>query len=138
MINVKDFLDNNGNCSCYALVTYNNKIEPTYFSKIFDCNNEDWYLESPCELYPLLEIREEIIQDKNKVKKCLIEYIKDFLEDENNAENYVDEFLMPFIKGNYVYEIENFQYSPYLPKEVDDIKIVSEKEIFNFMMNEKI
>ena len=34
-----------------------------------------------------------------------------------------------------LYGIENFQCSPYLPKEVDGIKLVSEKECLIYMLS---
>jgi len=35
-----------------------------------------------------------------------------------------------------LYEIENFQCSPYLPEYVDDIKLISEREYLEYMLNE--
>ena len=50
MVNLKQFLlDKNIDFGTYALVFYNNRIEPTWFTK-YNFKGEDWFLESPCEL----------------------------------------------------------------------------------------
>ena len=41
------------------------------------------------------------------------------------------------IIGEYLYETEAYQQMPFLPKEVDDIKIVSEKECVEWMIENK-
>ena len=39
------------------------------------------------------------------------------------------------IIGNILYEIENFQCMPYLPDEVDDIRIISERKCLEWLVN---
>lgn len=51
MINVQEFLKTlNIDVGIYALVTYNERKEAIYFSKHFN-ESEQWFLESPCELF---------------------------------------------------------------------------------------
>ena len=53
MIKVQEFLlKSNIDFGTYALVTYNGKTEPTWFSK-YNLKGIDWFLESPCELYKI-------------------------------------------------------------------------------------
>lgn len=126
-INLKEFLDNqNINCGIYALVTYDNKTEPTYFSK-YNFGDGDWYLESPCCLYQLCEITKPI-------EEFAKEYVDELLEEDANKEEYIEQFVKPMIIDNILYEIENFQCLPYLPKEVDDIRIITERECLKYLL----
>jgi len=129
MINVDEFLlKSNLELGIYALVTYNNRTEATWFSK-HDYEGKDWFLESPCELYRITEV------DK-PVEEFAKEYIDGLLENGTNEQDYINKWILPMIVDNVLYEIENFQYSPYLPKEVDDIKLISERECLEYMLKE--
>lgn len=63
-------------------------------------------------------------------------YVENYisLEESENKQDYINNFLKPMIVDGYLYEIENFQCSPYLPKEVDNIQIISEKECLDYML----
>lgn len=129
MINVEEFLlKNNIDFGTYALVTYNNKTEATWFSK-HNFEGSDWFLESPCQLYTMAEVTEPI-------DKFAKEYVADLLEEGSDVEDYINKHIKPMIIDGILYEIENFQCSPYLPKEVDEIKLVSEKDCLNYMLNQ--
>lgn len=131
MINVKEFLlKQNIEIDAYALVTYDNKTEPTYFSR-FNLGDGNWFLESPCELYKVLNLS-RINESKDDYLK---EYVLELIEDENGVDDYIDKFVTPMIIDDVLYEIENFQCSPYLPKEVDEIKIVSERECLEYILS---
>lgn len=131
MINLKQFLlDSNIDFGTYALVFHDNKIEPVWFTK-YDFKGEDWFLESPCELYKVMEVRD--VSDAN-----LIEYLKELLDKDANIEEYINEYVESMIVDGVLYEINNFQCSPYLPEYVDDIKLISERECLEYMlMNNK-
>ncbi len=127
MINLKQFLlDSNIDFGTYALVFHDNKIEPVWFTK-YDFKGEDWFLESPCELYKVMEVRD--VSDAN-----LIEYLKELLDKDANIEEYINEYVESMIVDGVLYEIENFQCSPYLPEYVDDIKLISERECLEYML----
>lgn len=129
MINIKKFLiENNINFGTYALVVYNNKIEPTWFTK-YNFGDGDWFLESPCQLYKVKEVQDDI---DAFCKKYMNEYIN--LAEGESEEDYIKEFVKPMIINGWLYEIENFQCSPYLPKEVDEIKLISERECLEYML----
>lgn len=131
MMNVKEFLlKSNLEVGTYALVTYNGKTETTWFTK-YDNWGEDghtWFLESPCTLYRITEV------DK-PVEEFAKEYIEGLLEDGVDEQEYINKWVIPMIVDNVLYEIENFQCSPYLPKEVDDIKLISERECLEYMLS---
>lgn len=131
MINVEEFLlKSNLDLGTYALVTYNNRTEATWFSK-YDDEGADWFLESPCELYKLMEVTESIDDFcKEYMEQCIC------LEKGENEEDYINEFVKPMIVDGWLYEIENFQCSPYLPNEVDDIKLISEKECLEYLLKQ--
>lgn len=127
MINLKQFLlDSNIDFGTYALVFHDNKIEPVWFTK-YDFKGEDWFLESPCELYKVMEVRD--VSDAN-----LIEYLKELLDKDANIEEYINEYVESMIVDGVLYEINNFQCSPYLPEYVDDIKLISERECLEYML----
>ena len=128
MINVEEFLlKGNLEVGTYALVTYNGKTEPTWFSK-HDFEGKPWFLESPCELYRITEV------DK-PVEEFAKEYIDGLLEDGVDEQEYINKYVIPMIVDNVLYEIENFQCSPYLSKEVDDIRLISERECLEYMLS---
>jgi hypothetical protein len=130
MINVEKFLlENKIKQGSYALVTHNNKTEATWFTR-YNFGQGDWFLESPCELYRLMEIEEPIEEFARK-------YIDGLLEEGEDKQAYIEQWVIPMIVNNVLYEIENFQCSPYLPKEVDDIKLISERECLEYLLNIK-
>ena len=134
MINLKEFLLKNiSDIGGYAIVSYNNKTEPIYFAKQWsDVDNQYWFLESPCELYRIC-----------KVERSIDEFCKEYVEElvqlneDTNIEEYIEEFIKPMVKDNWFYEIENFQVEPYLPKVVDDIKIIPERECLEWILSQK-
>jgi len=130
VINVETFLiDSNLEIGTYALVTYNDKTEATWFSR-HDYEGRDWFLESPCELYKITEV------DK-PVEEFAKEYIEGLLEDDADEQEYINKWVLPMIIDNVLYEIENFQCSPYLPEEVDDIKLITEQECLEHLLKLK-
>ena len=131
MINVEEFLFKNNIEYTYALVTYNNKTEPTWFTKYnLEDGNGDWFLESPCELYRVMFATEPIDEFANKYAE-LYE-----LEDGETYEDIANKYVKPMIINGVLYSIENFQCAPYLPSEVDEIKLISEKECLEFLLKE--
>lgn len=131
MIDVQDFLlENTVEDGVYALVCYDKKIEPTHFVK-YNFGDGDWFLESPCELYKVTEVKSDIDEFCNKyAEECL------GLKNDIDKKAYINEFIKPMIVNDCLYEINNFQCAPYLPKEVDDINIITEKECLEFLLKE--
>lgn len=112
----------------YALVTYNGKTESIHFTK-YNFGSGDWFLESPCELYKLDKVNEPI---DDYCKKYVEMYIDEI---EENAEEFINEYMKPMIVDGILYEIDCPQCSPYLPKEVDNIKLISERECLLWILN---
>ena len=130
MINLEEFLLNNiKDIGSYALVTYNNKTEATWFTK-YNFGDGDRFLESPCELYKQTKVGEDIDEFCEQYIEMFI-----YLEEDVSKEDYINQFIKPMIIDGWLYEIENFQTAPYLPKEVDDIKLISERECLEWMLN---
>ncbi|NFL43146.1 hypothetical protein FDB61_15775 [Clostridium botulinum] len=132
MVKLKNFLlDNVKGTGIYALVTYDKNIQPTWFNKYWsDVDNQPWFLESPCELCRICKVDKSI--DKF-CKEYIDEYIK--LEEGKNVDDYIEEFVKPMIIDGWFYEIVNFQTEPYLPKEVENIKLISERECLEWMLD---
>lgn len=130
MINIKEFLlKSNLEVGTYALVSYNGKTEATWFTK-YDNWGEDghtWFLESPCVLYRIADV------DK-PIKEFAEDYASSLVE-EDDIESYAEQWVLPMIVDNVLYEIENFQCSPYLPKEVDAIKLIDERECLEYLLD---
>lgn len=136
MINLEEFLLKNiceDEMGSYALVTYNGMVEATWFTNF--CNlidGEVFFLESPCELYKVFKVGDD-------VDKFCKEYMKgiDLLDgatEENAERDYIENFIKPMIYNDWFYEINNFQTDPYLPKEVDDIKLISKRECLMWLL----
>lgn len=136
MINLEKFLLKNiyeDEVGCYALVSYNGTVEAIWFSNFCNLIDEEvFFLESPCELYKISEVGDD-------VDKFCKEYMKelDFLDgatEKNTERYYIENFVKPMIHNGWFYEINNFQTDPYLPKEVDDIKLISERECLMWLL----
>lgn len=135
MINVKEYLFNNlhkfDDYGIYALVTYNDNTVPVYFAKHYDTNNRIWFWESCVDLL------------KYKIDRPMDDFCDlhatIFYEccDEEEKQKIIDEYIKPMIIGEYLYETEAYQQTPFLPKEVDNIKIVSERECVEWMIENK-
>ena len=132
MINLKEFLLKNvTGIGVYALVSYNDTVEATWFTKHWsDIDNQPWFLESPCELYKICNVNKPIDEFcKNYMEECIQ------LEEDESVEDYIKNFVKPMIVDGCFYEINNFQTAPYLPKEVDNIKIISQRECLEWILN---
>ena len=130
MINVEDFLlENKVGFGTYALVTYDDHTAATWFNR-FDFKGEPWFLESPCELYEIANVAN---QSDLEFAKYYVENVLE-LEEGVDVEDYINKYVLPMIIDGVLYEIENFQCSPYLPKEVDDIKLITERECLEYLL----
>lgn len=119
-----DYLDNiNWNekrdtilSSVFFLVTFDNYTEPLYFTSF-----EDVYFESPCELHRF-PLKEDDIE----------EYVKE-LYYEDSFSNAL-EFEKTMQRGEWHYDIDCPQCEPFLPDQLDDIKMVSETECLDWIL----
>lgn len=131
MIDYEKFLNDNTkkeSCETYAIVKYNGKEEATHFHHVWDDKGGLWFKPAPCSLYVIGEC-------KNPYSKEWIEYFKELLENDESVEDYIEEYVKPMIMGEVLYEIEYFQCMPYLPDEVDDIRIISERKCLEWLVN---
>jgi hypothetical protein len=129
MINVEEFLlKSNLEVGTYALVTYDNKTEATWFTKYDNCGDDGhtWFLESPCQLMKY--------DFENQSEQDIKDFVLAWYGDEC-LESDID-YVKSMVRGDYLYEIENFQCSPYLPKEVDDITLITEQECLDYILQQ--
>lgn len=126
-INIQKFLkEQDIKVGTYAIIHYGNNIETVYFSK-YHMNEKCWFLESPCELRKICDINQE---------KDFIKYYMQTIILENGVKeaDYIKEFINPMIIDGVFYEIENYQCAPYLPSEVDKIRLITERECLLYML----
>lgn len=133
MINFEKHLLDLGREEYYAIVTYNGIQEATYFKKIYDDKNGNWIMPSPCQLIYGFKVNENDLRNdlRNYVKEVYIE--EEYLD--VGIDSFINENIIPFIKDGIYYDLEAFQCLPYMDKEVDDIKIVTKKELFDWLYN---
>lgn len=131
MVNLKEFLLNNITGSGgYALVSYNGITETIWFTKYKSgIDNKPWFLESSCELHKICKVEKPIDEFCEEFVKECIE-----LEDGESEEDYIENYMKPMIVDGWFYVVNNFQDSPYLPKEVDNIEIISERDCLDWLL----
>lgn len=102
--------------SVYFLVLHNDYVEPIYFVPF-----EDVWFESPCELskFPLTE-------DK------LAKYVREQYVHYSFDDAY--EYEKIFQKGDWHYEIDCPQCTPFLPETIKIIDVFSEKKCLEFLL----
>lgn len=103
--------------SVYFLVTFDGHTEPIYFTSY-----EDVYFESPCELHRF-PMKEDEIEEyvKEMYDK---QYLKVSLEYEKTMQ-----------RGDWHYDIDVPQCTPFLPEQLDDIKMISESECLDWILD---
>lgn len=113
----------------YALVKINKEETiPIWFSKNFE-NGSPCFLESPCTLVKTMKVEHD-------VDSFCLDYVRKYVnvKEDVDIQDYIDKFIKPMIIGSYLYEIENFQCSPFLPKNVIDIELISEEKCLNYIL----
>lgn len=130
MVILKEFLkDNVKEIGTYALVTIKGKTDVYWFFKV-DINNEIWFLEAPCQLYKIANVEGE-------VKEFCKGIVKGKLENEEDEESYVENYLLPMVYNNVLYGIKNPQVRPFLPVKVQDVKLINLEECLEFLLSKK-
>lgn len=125
MIKLNEFKEKQSYKFFYALVTCDGITELTNFYTV-DLGEEGLIdLHSPCEVFKRFE---GIVEIEN--------YFKWLMEEENGgfSEEDINKYFRPSIADDIYYEIENFQCTPYLPEEVDNIEIRSERDCLLFVL----
>lgn len=131
MVNVQDFLIQNAESFQYAIVKYDEQTEAIYFTE-HDYKGKNWFLESPCGLY-----EEHRFSENENIKDWCLSTADALLEPEVDRTEYVEQFMLPLIVDNILYDIFCPQVEPYLPKMVDDIKIVTERKCLLYLLENK-
>ena len=126
---VHDYLIKNVKSMQYAIVEYDGHIEAVYFVQ-HSHNGNPWFLESPCN--PCKEY--EFTKDENIEEWCL-SVADELLEPDVDRKEYYEQYMKPLIVGNVLYDIYCPQVAPYLPKEVDDIILITERECLLYLLD---
>lgn len=125
LINVSKFIEEQNHEEFYALVEYDGVTEPIYFYAVDLEKYGLLDMHSPCEVYKRFEGQKEI------------ENYFDWLindNDNNFSKEDIDKIFRPLIVDDVLYEVENFQCAPYLPEEVDNITICTERDCLLFIL----
>lgn len=130
MKKVQEFLLQNGEPFQYALVKYNGKTEAIYFVQHYH-NNKPWFLESPCGL-----CSEHKFTDNENIEEWCLSVADELLEPDVDRKEYYEQYMKPLIMNNILYDIYCPQVAPYLPEEVDDIKLITERECLLYLLKE--
>lgn len=126
---IHDYLMKNAKSMQYALVEYDGHIEAVYFVQ-HSYNGKLWFLESPC--IPCME--HEFADNQNKEEWCL-SMADELLKPDVDRKEYYEKFMKPMIVGNVLYDIDCPQVAPYLPKEADDIILITERDCLLYLLD---
>lgn len=130
MIKLEEFLLKNiKRIGSYALVTYNDVTEAIWFEIAED---EAFLLESPCELYKISKVGDDIEKFCKKYMQGMVSL--DGIRTESADRDYIDRFIKPMIFDGWFYGIDTPRIFSYLPKEVDSIKLISERECLEWLL----
>ena len=131
MVNVQDFLKQNAESFQYAIVKYDGRTEAIYFTE-HDYKGKNWFLEAPCGLY-----EEHRFSENENIKDWCLSAADALLDPEADRAEYVEQYMLPLIVDNVLYDIFCPQVEPYLSKMVDDIKLVTERECLLYLLENK-
>lgn len=125
MINIDACVEKQNHSAFYALVTYDGVTEPTYFYTVDLGEKGLLDLHSPCEVFKQFEGVNEIE-----------DYFKWLMDEKNGgfSDGDIDNYFRPLVVDEIYYEVENFQCAPYLPEEVDNVEICSERDCLLFIL----
>ena len=138
MINVFEYITNLETDNAYALVTYEGKTEPVYFYLFGDMGHGMFLSHSPCCKPTVICTFSE--EEQRNIKGVCVEGIIPGLlgtHDLHVCEEFFDDFVKDMIIDGVLYEIECFQCAPWLPEEVDEIKILTEGEMLRWLLKNK-
>lgn len=117
----------------YAIVRYikdNNIVEDIVYFSCYHINGL-WFLEAPCCIFdfPFTCTKEEFC------KKFIEDYVE--LEENVDADQYVEDYVKPLIRDNVYYEIDCPQTGPFLPKMVLSIKLITESDALDYILKNR-
>ena len=135
---LEQFFENN--CkrkSSYALVTYEGKTTTIYINcyKNLSANIktgklEDYYLEAPNCL--------SSYRFKGDADAFVSEYVNEIYDIEKVERDEAIKYIKSMIRGNILYEIDSPQTGPFLPEKIDDIKLITEQECLDWIIENEI
>ena len=131
IVNIHDFLMQKDVFYSYALVKYEDKTEVVYFVRHYN-DNKPWFLESPCYICTKHEFDSN--DDNDDLENWCLELADELLEPDADRKEYYEKYMEPLIVGRVLYDIDCPQVSPYLPREVEDIILITERECLFYLL----
>lgn len=114
----------------YAIVTYCDGGKEAIWISVFkdwtvdeDGNPRNWYLEAPNVLF-----RTEL---EEPYEESIFDYAEELYEE---VDEILIKSLMEMVIDGYLYEVDSMQTSPFLPEQLNDIKLVTERECLEWML----
>ena len=105
--------------SVFFLTEFDGVIEPLYFSPY-----EDVWFETTCDFFRF-PLADDLVMD----------YVKGTYFEADWALAYAYEALLQ--KEGWHYEIENFQCAPFLPENIKILKVLTERECFEWLFEHR-
>lgn len=112
----------------FALATYDNHTVPIWITRYKDFDKDgDWFLEAPCELHEF--------EFKDQSEKHIRKYAKSLYKRRCVKEGI--QYIKSMIRGEWLYDIDCPQISPFLPYNIDDLTLVSEQYCLEWILNNR-
>lgn len=123
--------ENSSGKSTYAIVKYSGKEEAIFFANHHSMDYGEGFIEEPCYLH-------EIYFGKNLDKFCQ-HYAENAIGsvDNERKQEYIKTKILPYIKKDVFYLIETPSVEPYLPEQLDEIKLISDLECIDWLLKNK-
>lgn len=133
MINLNDFLTQNVPYpGSYALVKYKGgNTHPVYYARYQFDKQVPFFMESPLWLTRVCEVQ----NPEEFCRKILDEYYDYDYKNEEEARKMIEEFIQPMIYNGWFYDIDTPQCLSELPEEVEEIRLISERECLEYLIN---
>lgn len=128
-INVFDFLlKNSSGKSSYAIVKYASKEEAIFFVNHHSMDYGIGFVGKPCYLHKIY-----FGQDPDKFCKHYAENIIGTYNKEA-TDKYIKEKIIPYIKDNVFYLIDTPSVEPFLPENVEEIRLISKLDCIDWLI----
>jgi len=128
MIDLQQFLKQTGVEYTYALVSYKRRTVPLYFFRY-----DGHYFESVPQLY---EIRRFGPSDDMEAL-CLEMAAEEHDPLLTTPAEYYKAYIAPMLEDRVLYEIVSWQCEPFLPRMVDDIRLLKERDMLLWMLRSR-
>ena len=117
--------------STYAIVKYNGKEEAIFFVNHHSMEYGEGFIEEPCYLHE--------IYFGNDLEKFCHHLAEDAIGPGNpkGEEDYIKRRILPYVKGDVFYLIDTPSVEPFLPEEIEEIRLITDLECIEWLIKNK-